>query len=84
MSIAQIGAVCSKFGDKEKLRRNYINKGEEEKPKPRKKKKVVSEPVVTKEEQATEVGAEAIEEAIALNEVFEEEFEDDPEMAKEF
>ena len=84
MSIAQIGAVCSMFGDKEKLRRNYINKGEEEKPKPRKKKKVVSEPVVTKEEQATEVGAEAIEEAIALNEVFEEEFEDDPEMAKEF
>ncbi len=26
MSIAQIGQVCSKFGDKEKLRESFVNK----------------------------------------------------------
>jgi len=29
MSIAQVGQVCSKFGDKEKLRESFINKGED-------------------------------------------------------
>ena len=41
MSIAQVGQVCSKFGDKEKLIKSFINKGVDEKEVD--KKKVIEE-----------------------------------------
>ena len=41
ISIAQIGQICSKFGDKEKLIKSFINKGVDEKEVD--KKKVIEE-----------------------------------------